>query len=54
MKQVLGGEIAMGGIRQAVSFHIQEIFGVQLEHVSLEYIHRLLGFQENRLEMKAI
>ena len=54
MKQVLGGEIAMGDIRQAVSFHIQEIFGVQLEHVSLEHIHCLLGFQENRLEMKAI
>jgi len=54
MKKVLGGEIAMGDIRQAVSFHVQEIFGVQLEHVSLEHIHRLLGFQENRLEMKAI
>lgn len=53
MKQVLGGEIEMVDVRRAASFHIQEIFGVQLEHVSLEDIHCLLGFQENRLEMKA-
>lgn len=54
MKRVLGREIAMGDIRRAVSFHIQEIFDVQLEQVILEHIHCLLGFKKNRVVMKAI
>jgi len=54
MKQVLGKEIPIKEIRCAVGLHIQEIFGVELEQVSLEDIYRLLTTKEQALGREAI
>lgn len=54
MKQVLGKEIPIEEIRRAVGLHIQEIFGVELEQVSLEDIYRLLGTKVQSLSGEAI
>jgi lipoate-protein ligase B len=42
MEQVLAGEIPIDQVRQVVVRHIQEVFGVELQKVSLEDIHCLL------------
>jgi len=49
MEQVLGREIAMEDVRRAAGLHIQEIFGVELERVSLEDIYSLLGKRAQEL-----
>ncbi len=54
MRQVLGKEIPINEIRRAVGLHIQEIFGVELEQVSLEDIYRLLTTKEQALGREAI
>ena len=54
MRQVLGKEIPIKEIRRAVGLHIQEIFGVELEQVSLEDIYRLLGTKVQSLSGEAI
>ena len=38
MKKVLGKELPMNQVRDSVCFHIQEVFGIQLEKVNPEYI----------------
>jgi len=49
MKQVLGKEIPIEEIRRAVGLHIQEIFGVEMEQVSLEDICLLAGTKTQAL-----
>ncbi len=42
MQQVLGAGIDMASARGAMRRHLQEIFGVELERISPETVHRLL------------
>ena len=42
MKRLLGREVPMEDVRRTVGLHMQEIFGVELERVSLMDIYRLL------------
>jgi len=44
MKQALGREIVMGEVRSAAGLHIREIFGVELEQVGVDHIHKILDF----------
>jgi lipoyl(octanoyl) transferase len=46
MKRLLGNEVPMEHVQRAVRLHIQEIFGVELERVSLLHICRLLGTRD--------
>ena len=54
VKRLLGKDIPMEDLRRAVGLHIQEIFAVELEQVSLEDIYRLLGAKEHALGREAI
>lgn len=54
VKRLLGKDIPMEDLRRAVGLHIQEIFAVELEQVSLEDIYRLLGAKEQALGREAI
>ena len=54
VKRLLGKDIPMEDLRRAVGLHIQEIFDVELEQVSLEDIYRLLGAKEQALGREAI
>jgi lipoate-protein ligase B len=49
MKRELGGEVPMEDVQCAAALHIQDIFGVELERVSLEDIHSLLGTKAQEL-----
>ncbi len=54
MKRLLGREVPMEDVRRAVGLHIQEIFGVELERVSLMDIYRLLTTRDQALGAEAI
>jgi lipoate-protein ligase B len=45
IKDLLGKEIPVAHVQRAVSLHIQEIFGVELERVSLEDAYDLVGLK---------
>ncbi len=49
MKRELGREVPMEDVQRANALHIQEIFGVELERVSLEDIYSLLGTKAQEL-----
>jgi lipoate-protein ligase B len=53
MKQALGREIPMEGVRRAAGLHIQEVFGVEFERMRLEAIYGLLGNQDSQLSRSA-
>lgn len=54
MKRLLGNEVPMEHVQRAVRLHIQEIFGVELERVSLLDICRLLGTRDQALGREAV
>lgn len=49
MKRVLGKETPMEDVRCAIGLHIQEIFGVEMDQVSLDEIHLLAGSETGAL-----
>ncbi len=54
MERLLGREVPMEDVRRAAGLHIQEIFGVKLERVSLMDIYRRLGTRDHALDKEAI
>jgi lipoyl(octanoyl) transferase len=54
LKQLLGNDIPMEDLQRAVGLLIQEIFGVELERVSLEDIYRLVAPKERALGREGI
>lgn len=54
MKRLLGNEVPMEHVQRAVRLHIQEIFGVELERVSLLDICRLLGTRDQAFGREAV
>jgi lipoate-protein ligase B len=54
MKDLLGREVPMEDLRRAVGFHMQTIFGVELERVNLMDIYRLLATRDHALGGEAI
>lgn len=53
MKRVLGRGTPMEEVRRAVARHIEEIFSVELERVSVEDIRRLPGVRSRALHREA-
>jgi lipoate-protein ligase B len=54
MQRLLGKEISIKDVRCAIALHIQEIFGVEMEQVSLEEIYLLLGTEAQALGREMI
>jgi lipoate-protein ligase B len=54
MKRLLCNEVPMERVQRAIRLHIQEIFGVELESVSLLDICRLLGTRDQAFGREAV
>lgn len=54
MKQLCGKEIPMEDVQDAVRLHIQEIFGVEMDQVSLDEIHLLVGTKTQALDREMV
>jgi len=54
VKQLCGKEIPMEDVQGAVRLHIQEIFGVEIDQVSLDEIHLLVGTKTQALDREMV